>query len=69
LRTFVDRYPGLDELIEEFEHISMAKEDEDRPAIAYFKRQLKLREEIAAAKRRDEDLPLFLKDTQEEDDE
>jgi hypothetical protein len=35
----------LEELIEEFEHLSMAREDDDRSAVAYFKRQRKLREE------------------------
>ena len=43
MNVFIDRYPGLQELIEEFEHISLAKEDDDRPAIAYFKRQRMLR--------------------------
>jgi hypothetical protein len=44
LNSFLERYPGLEELIEEFEHLSMAKEDDDRDAIAYFKRQQMLRE-------------------------
>ena len=44
LNSVLERYPGLDELIEEFEHISMAKEDDDMDAIAYFKRQRMLRE-------------------------
>jgi hypothetical protein len=57
----------LDELIEEFEHITMAREDEDRPAIAYFKKQRKLREETPQVKK-EEDGPLFLQDTPEEDD-
>jgi len=68
LNAFIERYPGLDELIEEFEHITMAREDEDRPAIAYFKKQRKLREEAAAQVKEEEEEPLFLKDTLEQDD-
>jgi hypothetical protein len=44
LDTFLERYPGLDELIEEFEHLSLANEDDDDEAITYFKRQRRLRE-------------------------
>ena len=33
------RYTGLLELIEEFEHLAMAMEDEDEAAISYFERQ------------------------------
>ena len=66
MNTFIERYPGLDELIEEFEHITMAREDEDRSAIAYFKKQRKLREEVAQVKE-EEDGPLFLQDTWEEE--
>jgi hypothetical protein len=47
LNVFLDRYPGLEELIEEFEHLSLAREDDDRPAITYFKRQRTLREKSA----------------------
>lgn len=68
MNAFIERYPGLDELIEEFEHITMAREDEDRPAIAYFKKQRKLREEAAAQVKEEEEEPLFLKDTLEQDD-
>ena len=49
MNVFIERYPGLQELIEEFEHISLAKEDDDRPAIAYFKRQRMLRRESGSA--------------------
>jgi hypothetical protein len=51
LNRFIERYPGLHELIEEFEHLSMAKEDEDEEAIAYFKaqRRLRVRDEDRAA--------------------
>jgi hypothetical protein len=48
LNTFLERYPGLDELIEEFEHLSLAREDDDDAAITYFKRQRRLREETVA---------------------
>ena len=41
----MERYPGLDVLIEEFEHVSLAMEDDDTPAITYFKRQRMLREQ------------------------
>jgi hypothetical protein len=63
LTKFIERYPGLTELIEEFEHLTMAKEEEDRPAIAYFKKQRKLREEAAQLKQDDDDEPLFIIDT------
>jgi hypothetical protein len=43
LNAFLERYPGLDVLIEEFEHLSMAREDDDYPAIAYFKKQREVR--------------------------
>jgi len=43
LNDFIARYPGLEELIEEFEHLSLANEDEDRAAIAYFKAQQRSR--------------------------
>jgi len=43
----------------------MAREDEDRPAIAYFKKQRKLREKVAQVKE-EEDGPLFVQDTLEE---
>jgi hypothetical protein len=43
LDRFIERYPGLHELIEEFEHLSMAREDGDEEAIAYFKAQRRLR--------------------------
>jgi len=33
----MQRYSGLYELIEEFEHLSMAREDGDEQAITYFK--------------------------------
>jgi hypothetical protein len=51
LDRFIERYPGLHELIEEFEHLSMAREDGDEEAIAYFKaqRRLRLRDEERAA--------------------
>jgi hypothetical protein len=45
LNAFFDRYPGLEELLEEFEHLTLAREDDDRAAIAYFKRQRSLREQ------------------------
>lgn len=45
MNAFLDRYPGLEELIEEFEHLSLAREDDDSDAITYFKRQRMLREE------------------------
>lgn len=45
MNVFIDRYPGLEELIEEFEHISLAREDDDGQAILYFKRQSMLRQE------------------------
>jgi len=45
----------------------MAKEDEDRPAIAYFKKQRKLREEAAQLKQEDDE-PLFIIDTLEDGD-
>jgi hypothetical protein len=45
LKTFLERYPGLEELIEEFEHLSLAREDDDEGAITYFKRQRRLREQ------------------------
>ena len=41
----MERYPGLLDLIEEFEHLSLAKEEPDLGAVAYFKRQKRLREE------------------------
>lgn len=44
MNPFLERYPGLEELIEEFEHLSLAKEDGDKDAITYFKRQIMLRE-------------------------
>ena len=68
MTKFIERYPGLTELIEEFEHLTMAKEEEDRPAIAYFKRQRKLREEAAQLKQEEDDEPLFIVDTLEDDD-
>jgi hypothetical protein len=34
-----ERYHGVLELIEEFEHLAMAMEDEDSDAITYFERQ------------------------------
>jgi len=43
LDEFIERYPGLDVLIEEFEHLSLAREDEDVAAIGYFKREQTLR--------------------------
>ena len=46
----------------------MAMEDEDRPAIAYFKKQRKLREEAARLKKEDDDEPLFIVDTLEDGD-
>ena len=67
LQEFVERYPGLDELIEEFEHITMAKEDEDRQAIAYFKKECKLRELGEVTNQNDEDDPLFIRDTLDEE--
>lgn len=68
MNAFIERYPGLNELIEEFEHLTMAMEDEDRPAIAYFKKQRKLREEAARLKKEDDDEPLFIVDTLEDGD-
>lgn len=41
----MERYPGLLDLIEEFEHLSLATEEPDRDAVTYFKRQKRLREE------------------------
>jgi len=38
------RYPGLDELLEEFEHVELAKEDQDVEALRYFMRQRALRQ-------------------------
>ena len=67
MTEFIERYPGLNELIEEFEHLTMAKEEEDRPAIAYFKKQRKLREEAAQLKQEDDE-PLFIVDTLEDGD-
>ena len=64
MNAFIERYPGLDELIEEFEHVTMAAEDEERPALAYFKKQRKLREDADRVKN-EEDEPLFLQDTLE----
>ena len=49
MNVFINRYPGLDELIEEFEHISLAGEDDDRRAVTYFKQQRMLRQEAANA--------------------
>lgn len=43
INQFLERYPGLEELVEEFEHLSLAREDEDGEAIAYFKAQRRLR--------------------------
>ena len=51
LNLFLARYPGLEELIEEFEHLSLAREDEDEDAIAYFKQQRAFREESALQNR------------------
>jgi len=45
LKVYVERYPGLLDLIEEFEHLSLAKEEPDPAAVTYFKRQKRLREE------------------------
>jgi hypothetical protein len=43
LNAILDRYPGLEELIEEFEHLALAWEDQDTPAISYFQKQQELR--------------------------
>jgi hypothetical protein len=45
LKVYVERYPGLLDLIEEFEHLNLAREEPDRDAMSYFKRQKRLREE------------------------
>jgi len=42
---YVERYPGLLALLEEFEHMSLAREDGDGEAVRYFKRQKRLRED------------------------
>ena len=41
----MERYPGLLDLIEEFEHLSLATEEPDQGAVIYFKRQKRLREQ------------------------
>jgi hypothetical protein len=48
LNAFLERYPGLEDLIEEFEHLTLAREDDDQEAITYFRRQRKLREQNVA---------------------
>jgi adenylate cyclase class IV len=39
----IARYRELEELIEEFEHLAMAREDKDEEAEVYFQRQRRLR--------------------------
>jgi len=39
LDEVIERYHGVLELLEEFEHLAMAMEDEDDDAISYFDRQ------------------------------
>ena len=55
MNVFIDRYPGLEELIEEFEHLSLAREDKDIPAITYFKKQRRLRDGIVLSDEDDDE--------------
>ena len=44
---YLKRYPGLDELLEDFEHVELAKEEEDAEAVKYFLEKSALRQGLA----------------------
>lgn len=56
--SYVKRYPGLLTLLEEYEHLTLAREEGDRAAASYFKRERRLREDgvEVGAKLEDDDI-------------